>query len=208
MRVLVACEESQTVCKAFRELGHEAYSCDIQDCSGGHPEWHIKGDVLAHLGDGWDLIIAHPPCTYLSNAGACRLYPKKGQIDTDRFKKGIEAKNFFLSILNANCEKIAIENPVSSKVFEMPAHSQEIQPYMFGHPYTKKTRLWLKGLPELLPSNPVDPIGPYIPSGTGRKIKDKYGAAKRGDDSKNRSKTFQGIARAMAEQWTQVLEVV
>jgi len=201
MKILVACEESQAVCKAFRELGHEAYSCDIEPCSGGHPEWHIQDDVLAHLNDGWDMIIAHPPCTYLSNAGACRLYPQKGKIDNARYEKGIEAKRFFMSILNSNCSKIAIENPVSSKVFEMPPHTQEIQPHMFGHPYTKKTRLWLKGLPELIPTNPVNPIGPYIPSGTGRKIKEKYGAAKRGNDSKNRSKTFPGIAAAMAKQW-------
>lgn len=219
MKVLIACEESQVVCKAFREKGHIAYSCDIQECSGGHPEWHIQCDVLKVLDtehnalfwtmDGvghitpkkWDMIIAFPPCTYLSNAGACRLYPKKGQLDIERFNKGLKAKEFFLKILNADCPKIAVENPVSSKVFEMPKHTQEIQPYMFGHPYTKKTRLWLKGLSPLSPTNIVEPISPYCPSGTGRKQRDKYGAAKRGDDAKNRSKTFSGIAKAMAEQW-------
>ena len=159
MRVLVACEESQAVCKAFRALGHESCSCDIQECSGGHPEWHIKADALDLLEghtflfpqdrsaphsyvEKWDMIIAFPPCTYLSNAGACRLYPKKGQLDMERYKKGLQAKEFFLKFLNADCDRIAVENPVSSSVFEMPRHTQEIQPYQFNddgtHPYTKK----------------------------------------------------------------------
>lgn len=154
MKVLVACEESQRVCAAFRERGHEAYSCDIIDCSGRHPEWHIKQDVLPLL-DGnckfetedkmqheikgkWDLIIAHPPCTYLSNAGACRLYPKKGQLDQERYKKGLQAKAFFMKLYNADCEHICVENPIPSKVFEMPPYTQIIQPYEYGHPYSKK----------------------------------------------------------------------
>ena len=202
MKVLVACEESQAVTIELRRLGHEAYSCDIIPCSGGHPEWHLRQDVIPLLKEKWDMIIAFPPCTYLSNAGACRLYPKKGQIDIERYNKGLEAKEFFLKFLNADCPRIAVENPVSSKVFKMPPHTQEIQPYMFGHPYTKKTRLWLKGLPLLKATNEVKPISPYCPSGTGRKQRDKYGAAKRGEDAKNRSKTFPGIAKAMAEQWT------
>lgn len=201
MKILVACEESQAVTIELRKLGHEAYSCDIETCSGGHPEWHLQQDVLPILKEKWDMIIAFPPCTYLSNAGACRLYPKKGQLDPIRYEKGMKAKEFFLSILNADCSKIAVENPVSSKIFSMPKHSQEIQPYMFGHPYTKKTRLWLKGLPEIIPTNVVEPVSPYVPAGTGRKDKSKYGAAKRGDDAKNRSKTFDGIAKAMATQW-------
>ena len=201
MRILVACEESQAVTKELRRLGHEAYSCDIVECSGGHPEWHLQQDVLPLLKEHWDMIIAFPPCTYLSNAGACRLYPKKGELDMERYRKGLEAKEFFMAFLNADCPRIAVENPVSSKVFEMPQHTQEIQPYMFGDPYTKKTRLWLRGLPDLVPTDLVDPIGPYVPSGTGRKRRDKYGAAKRGEDAKNRAKTFPGIARAMADQW-------
>lgn len=201
MRILVACEESQAVTIAFRERGHEAYSCDIQPCSGGHPEWHIQGDVLEQLGKGWDMIIAHPPCTYLSNAGACRLYPQKGILNEERYYKGLQAKEFFMAIYNADCDKIVIENPVSSKIFKLPLHSQEIQPYQFGHPYTKKTRLWLKGLPKLIPTNIISPIAPYLPSGTGRKDRSKYGVVKRGQDSKERSKTFPGIAKAMAEQW-------
>lgn len=215
MKILIACEESQEVCKAFRAKGHEAYSCDVQECSGGHPEWHILGDALVAIQGGqvttmdgqthevgkWDMLIAHPPCTYLSNAGACRLYPRKGQLDMDRYRKGLEAKEFFLKFLNADCPRIAVENPVSSTVFEMPPHTQEIQPYIFGHPYTKKTRLWLRGLPELVATDIVEPVGPYVPAGTGRKDRSKYGAAKRGEDAKNRAKTFPGIARAMAEQW-------
>ena len=185
----------------LRRLGHEAYSCDIEPPSGGRPEWHIQGDVLPLLSQCWDMIIAFPPCTYLSNAGACRLYPRKGELDINRYHKGLAAKEFFLKFLNADCPRIAVENPVSSRIFEMPPHTQEIQPYMFGHPYTKKTRLWLKGLPPLTPTQPVEPIGPYIPAGTGRKDHTKYGAAKRGEDAKNRSKTFIGIAKAMAEQW-------
>lgn len=185
MNVLVACEESQRVCEAFRKRGHIAWSCDIQPCSGGYPEWHIKGDCIPLLngnvsftteaGGGqtqngrWDLIIAHPPCTYLSNAGACRLYPHKGEMDMERYRKGLEAKEFFMTIWGANCPKIAIENPVSCKVFDMPPYTQEIQPWMFGHPYTKKTRLWLKGLPPLMPTDIVEPISPYVPSGNGTK---------------------------------------
>lgn len=228
MKILVACEESQAVTIELRKLGHEAYSCDIEPCSGGHPEWHIQGDVLPLInGDGkplyekrawmhsifqtsdnawhdtpirWDMIIAFPPCTYLSNAGACRLYPHKGQLDEARYQKGLEGKAFFMEFYNADCPRIAIENPVSSTVFQMPIHAQEIQPWQFGHPYTKKTRLWLKGLPPLKPTDIVEPISPYVPAGTGRKDRAKYGAAKRGEDARNRAKTFPGIARAMAEQ--------
>jgi hypothetical protein len=201
MKILVACEESQAVTKAFRELGHEAYSCDIVECSGGHPEWHIMKDVREVLKEQWDMIIAFPPCTYLSNAGACRLYPKKGVLNQERYEKGLEAKEFFMMFYNSDCPKVAIENPVSSTIYNMPKHSQEIQPYQFGHPYTKKTRLWLKGLPQLVPTEIVEIISPYVPAGTGRKDRSKYGAAKRGEDAKNRSKTFLGIAKAMAEQW-------
>ena len=227
MKILVACEESQALTIELRRLGHEAYSCDIQECSGGHPEWHIKDDVLPLLNgdcafntmDGenhyisgrWDMIIAFPPCTYLSNAGACRLYPKKGQLDMERYQKGLQAKAFFLRFLNADCPHVAVENPVSSSAFEMPRHTQEIQPYQFNddgtHPYTKKTRLWLRGLPLLVPTTPgCKPAGPYVPAGTGRKNREKYGAAKRGEDAKNRAKTFSGIARAMAEQWAGPVE--
>lgn len=217
MKILIACEESQTVCKAMREHGHEAYSADIQEPSGGHPEWHILGDVLPiingncefvtmdgvkHVINGrWDMLIAHPPCTYLSNAGACRLYPHKGQLDNERYKKGLAAKEFFMKFLNSDCDKIAVENPVHCKVFDMPRHSQEIQPYQFGHPYSKKTRLWLKGLPPISPTKIVTQYSPFLPSGTSRKDKTKYGAKQCAHNSFDRSKTFPGIAEAMADQW-------
>ena len=119
LRVLIACEESQVVCTAFRELGHEAFSCDILPCSGGHPEWHIQDDVLKHLNDGWDLMIAHPPCTYLSRAGARWLH-QGGKINPDRYANGLKAKEFFLTLLNANIPMIAIENPTPLKIYELP----------------------------------------------------------------------------------------
>lgn len=246
MKVLVACEESQAVTTELRKLGHEAYSCDIIECSGGHPEWHIRQDVTQilnpsthyeqgynHFWEGmcfytaddrfhriegkWDMIIGFPPCTYLSNAGACRLYPKKGQLNMERYQKGLEAKEFFLKILNADCPRVVVENPVPSKVFDMPKHTQEIQPYEYQrldddeeqivHPYTKKTRLWIRGLPCLVPTSPdAKPIGPYCPAGTGRKDRSKYGSAKRGEDAKNRAKTFRGIAKALAEQMAGVAD--
>lgn len=193
MKVLVACEESQRVCIAFRNKGHEAYSCDILECSGGHPEWHIKDDVLKHLNENWDLIIAHPPCTYLSNAGARFLFPK-GVLNEERYKKGLAAKDFFMKLYNAPCSKICVENPVSSTIFNMPKHTQEIQPFEFGHPYKKKTRLWLKGLPKLKPTNIVE-----VSEST--KIAGNWFNKGGKDRQRNRSKTFEGIAKAMAEQW-------
>ena len=219
MKVLVACEESQRVCTAFRERGHESYSCDIIDCSGGHPEWHIKQDVLPlldgdcsfetmdkiqHKIDGqWDLIIAHPPCTYLSNAGACRLYPKKGQLDHERYKKGLQAKAFFMKLYNADCEHICVENPIPSKVFEMPPYTQIIQPYEYGHPYSKKTCLWIKGLQKLKPTKILSEYKPYVSCGSSKNKgnKDKAGFSRAGGAAKIRSKTFDGISAAMAEQW-------
>lgn len=155
MRVLVACEESQAVTIELRKLGHEAYSCDIEPCSGGHPEWHLQQDVTQLLKMKWDMIIAFPPCTYLSNAGAKHLW-KNHVLNEERYKKGLEAKEFFLQLLNADCPRVAVENPVSSRIFNMPPYTQEIQPYEFGHPVQKKTRLWLKGLPKLVPTNIVD----------------------------------------------------
>ena len=219
MKVLVACEESQRVCTEFRKLGHEAYSCDIEPCSGGHPEWHIQDDVLPllngncdfktvngdihHLIGKWDMIIGFPPCTYLSNAGACRLYPKKGQLNIERYQKGLKAKAFFLKILRADCEKIAIENPVPSKIYELPEKAQVIQPYEYGEPYTKKTYLWLKGLPLLQPTNIVKPLGPYVCGNSQMWQKQAANGTVYGKEksAKHRSKTFKGIAKAMAEQW-------
>lgn len=227
LKVLIACEESQRVCIAFRELGHEAYSCDIQEPSGGHPEWHILEDAISVLNPDketgfiafdtmggksiavhkWDLVIAHPPCTYLSNAGACRLYPKSGQLNQERYKKGLQAKEFFMRFLNADCEHIAVENPIPTRIFNLPPYSQIIQPYEYGHPYTKKTCLWLKGLPKLTPENIVKPLGGWV---CGNSEIWKRQAAKgevigKEKSAKHRSKTFEGIAKAMAQQWSNYL---
>ena len=217
MKVLVACEESQAVCKAFREKGHEAYSCDLYECSGGRPEWHIQGDALevinphqvssmfygivfrtvdgqAHAIKGkWDLIIAHPPCTYLSNAGARFLYPK-GILNEERLQKGLEAKELFMALYNADCEKICIENPIPSKVYGLPPYSQTVQPYEHGHPVQKKTCFWLKGLEPLKPTNVVE-------ERQSTKIAGNWFNKGGKDRQKNRAKTFTGIAKAMAEQW-------
>ena len=146
MKVLVACEESQAVTIELRRLGHEAYSCDIQPCSGGHPEWHLQVDALELLKLKWDMIIAHPPCTYLTNAGAMRLRVK-GEIDQERMEKAKEAKKFFMAFLEADCPKKAIENPLPGKIHQLPPYSQIIEPYMFGDPWKKRTCLWLRGLP-------------------------------------------------------------
>lgn len=146
MKILVACEESQAVTIEMRRLGHEAYSCDILPCSGGHPEWHLQVDALELLKMKWDMIIAHPPCTYLTNAGAVRMRVN-GEIQEERYAKAMEAKEFFLRFLNADCERIAVENPTPMKLVGLPEYTQAIQPYWFGHPYSKRTCLWLKGLP-------------------------------------------------------------
>lgn len=150
MRILIACEESQAVCTEMRRLGHEAYSCDIQECSGGHPEWHLQVDALELLKLKWDMIIAHPPCTYMTNAGAVRMRVG-GQIVEERLAKAMEAKAFFMAFYNADCPRIAIENPTPMKLIGLPDYDQAIQPYWFGHPYSKRTCLWLKGLPPLMP---------------------------------------------------------
>ena len=209
MNILVACEESQTVCTKFREKGHNAFSCDIVECSGGHPEWHIMQDVVPLLNgncefdtvDGakhkivgkWDLIIAHPPCTYLSNAGARFLYPK-GVLNEDRLKFGLAAKEFFMQLYNADCNKICVENPIPSRVFGLPKYSQTVQPYEHGHPFKKKTCLWLKNLPLLQPTDIVE-----VREST--KIAGNWFNKGGKDRQKNRAKTFPGIATAMAEQW-------
>ena len=203
-RILVACEESQRVTKQFRDLGYEAYSCDIQDCSGKHPEWHIKGDAINQAYSGkYDLMIAHPPCTYLSNAGARWLYPK-GKLNNERYKKGLDAKEFFMKLLNSPIERICIENPLPSKIFNLPKYTQIIQPYQFGEPYSKKTLLWLKNLPLLKHTDIIDNYKTYLPSNTGGK---KRGQSHRfvSINKIDSSKTFKGIAKAIANQWSKVL---
>ena len=220
MNVLVACEESQRVCKAFRNRGHNAFSCDILEPSGGRPEWHILGDVLPiisgrcefrdmrggwhEIQNKWDLIIAHPPCTYLSNAGACRMYKViNGErwINAARYELMLDGRDFFYKFLNADCDKIAIENPTPMKICGLPKPSQIIQPYMFGHPYSKRTLLWLKGLPCLWPTEIVAEHVPYLPSNTSNFAKGNGGSRGAIRGSKNYSKTFTGIAEAMADQW-------
>ena len=209
MKVLVACEESQRVCTEFRQRGHEAYSCDIEPCSGGHPEWHIKADVLpllngsssfrtvdgtAHRVDGkWDMIVAFPPCTHLASSGA-RYFKEKRE--DGRQEQGID---FFMQFVHADCGKIAIENPVGimSGIYRKP--DQIIQPYEFGDAFEKRTCLWLKGLPKLMKTNIVG-IPERQKLKSGKTMPAWYSKGGR-DRQKNRSKTFTGIAKAMAEQW-------
>ena len=215
MKVLIACEESQEVCKAFRARGHEAYSCDIQEPSGGHPEWHILGDAVpalrggqivtmddkGHYIDAWDLLIAHPPCTYLSNAGARHLW-KGHQLQEDRVMKGILGRDLFMRFWWADIPRICVENPVPSKVFCLPEYTQIIQPYQFGHPYSKKTCLWLKNLDPIMPTNIVEPIATWCPSGSySHKHDEKSKGMFTRDRARNRAKTFPGVARAFAEQF-------
>ena len=213
MRVLIACEESQAVCCEFRKLGIEAYSCDILECSGGHPEWHIKEDVLKIIHDDWDMMIAFPPCTHLAVSGAAWFEQKKKD---GRQKQGI---NFFMELVNAPIKKIAIENPIGimSKIYKKP--DQIIQPYYFGDPYQKTTCLWLKNLPKLYHNekpNLFDPVVTHTNKGEfhfwidgkTKKLKKQpkwYAEAflkNKKDIGKIRSKTFPGIAKAMATQWS------
>ena len=205
MKVLIACEESQTVCKAFRERGHEAYSCDILEPSGGHPEWHIQGDALKAIeSQQWDIIIAHPPCTYLTVTGN-RWYnvERYGEKAIQRYSDREEAMEFFMAIAEADCERIAIENPVGIMSSMWRKSDQIIEPWQFGDPYEKKTCLWLKGLPKLIPTNIVE-VPPRKTFASGRSMPAWYAEAWRlpkAERAKLRSKTFPGIAKAMAEQW-------
>lgn len=206
LKILVACEESQAVTIELRRLGHEAYSCDIEPCSGGHPEWHLQVDALELLKMKWDMIIAFPPCTYMTNAGAVMM-KVNGEIVQDRFEKSMKAKEFFMSFYNSDCPKIAIENPTPMKIVGLPPYSQVVQPYMFGHPYSKRTCLWLKGLPILMATDIVSDYEPYINGG----CKDANGnyrkfQGRKERDPKTRSKTFPGLAKAMAEQWAGKVE--
>jgi len=204
MRILVACEESQAVTIEMRRLGHEAYSCDIQECSGGHPEWHIKGDALELLKMKWDMIIAHPPCTFLTAASAVRLFNHDGSVkDEARYQKGVEAAKFFRMFWEADCSRIAIENPTPLKTFGLPAYSQTIEPWWFGDPWKKRTCLWLKGLPPLMATDVVEPQGLWVGSTCANRDPTIYTRYKlhSNRDQKRRAKTFPGIARAMAEQW-------
>jgi len=202
VRVLVACEFSGRVRDAFLKRGHDTISCDLLPTES--PGSHYQGDVFDIIDDGWDLMIAHPPCTYLSKAGARWLH-QGGTINKQRYEKGLEAKEFFLKLLNANIPRIAIENPTPLKIYELPKHNQTIQPYMFGHPFSKRTLLWLKNLPKLKPTEVIKNYFPFLPSNTGGKKRGQqysFGVSK---SSKESSTTFKGVADAMAEQWGKIL---
>lgn len=234
LKVLIACEESQEICKAFRRLNHEAYSCDIQDCSGNHPEWHIKGDCsnlingtcefmtcdgkVHYIDDKWDILIAHPPCTYLTNAGNKYFnIDKYGEKAIQRYKNRELAIDFFMSFINANCKHICVENPIGCMSSKYRKPNQIIHPFMFGDMYTKATCLWTKGLPILKPTfdltiedckkyHNYDPKK-YSYGFSG--FKDENGKSIPFRDprtAKLRSKTFQGIAKAIAEQWSIYVE--
>ena len=205
MKVLIACEESQAVTKEFRALGHEAYSCDILPCSGGHPEWHIQDDVFNIVGGGYDLMIAHPPCTYLSVSGARHLYNKDKTPNMERYKNQALALNFVQKLMDVNIPKIAIENPVSVISTKIRKPDQIIQPWMSGDEATKTTCLWLKNLPLLTPTNIVGKGERTIfKSGKSHPkwYADALANAKTPQERRTlRSKTFRGIALAMATQW-------
>lgn len=218
MNVLVACEESQEVCKAFRERGHRAFSCDIQECSGGHPEWHIKGDILPLLNGNctfttvdththtqagcWDMIIAHPPCTYLTIAGNKWFKPEYAERFPNRGELRKDAIDFFMRIANADCERIAIENPVCVMSSYWRKPDQYIEPYFFGDAEKKKTGIWLKGLRKLVPTNVVEPVIVHCKSGANEpRWHMETMKLPKAERSRERSKTFPGIAKAMAEQW-------
>ena len=192
IRVLIACEFSGVVRDAFAAKGHDAWSCDIlpTERSGNH----IQRDVLEILNDGWDLMIAHPPCTYLSNAGARFLYPK-GVLNTDRLAQGLDAKELFMALLNADIPRICIENPIPSSAYLLPAYNQIIQPSYFGHPFQKRTCLWLKNLPPLMSTGIYE-------TAESSKIAGNWFNKGGKERQKNRAKTFQGIADAMSSQWS------
>lgn len=210
MKVLIACEESQAVTKEFRKLGHEAFSCDILPCSGGHPEWHFQEDVFEVIDKGWDLMIAHPPCTFLAVSGARWLYNKDGTPNEERFYNQKQALDFVEMLMNAKIDKIAIENPISVISSAIRKPDQIIQPYMFGDSASKSTCLWLKNLPLLKPTNIVSKgeFFEFKDRKTGKMKKQPmwyYEALQQAKTPQERrslrSKTFKGIAEAMANQW-------
>ena len=222
-RLLVCCEESQRVCMAFRKRGWEAYSCDIEPCSGGHPEWHIQQDVLPLINGGcefdtvdsehhivkgeWDLLICHPPCTYLTLTGNKWFKPEFRDRFPDRIQQRQEAIEFFMKFANAKCKHIAIENPVGVMSSQWRRPNQYIEPYYFGDPEKKKTGLWLVGLPNLIPTNIVEPVIIHCKSGANepRWHMESMSLPEK-ERSRVRSQTFIGIANAMAEQWSSYIE--
>jgi hypothetical protein len=210
MRILVACEESQAVTKELRKLGHEAFSCDLLPCSGGYPEWHYQQDVFEVIDKGWDMMIAHPPCTFLAVSGARWLYNKDGSKNEERWKNQAEALDFVQRLMDAPIDKIAIENPISVISSNIRKPEQIIQPWMFGDKAQKSTCLWLKNLPLLEPTDIVEK-GEFIEFISKKGVKKKqpkwyFDALKNAKTPEERrtlrSKTFKGIAEAMAKQWT------
>jgi hypothetical protein len=220
MKILVACEESQAVTIELRKLGHEAYSNDVIDCSGGNPEWHLKMCALEAIKSRkWDMIIGFPPCTYLTNPGAQYLsHPEDLHLEfwdrrvnpkyQDRRNQMIDAISFVKEIYNSDCDLIAIENPTGKLSTEWKKPDQIIHPFQFGDPFKKRTCLWLKGLPNLTDTNLVEPLYHYTSNSTrggllkdGTRKKSSLPIFKAWDSSKDRSKTFTGIAKAMADQW-------
>ena len=199
MKVLIACEESQTVCKAFRELGHEAYSNDIVECSGGHPKWHLQMDVFDAIKlHNWDMMIAHPPCTYLAVSGIHWNNKISGRRELTE-----EGLQFVQKLMDVNIDRICIENPVSVISSKIRKPEQTIKPCQFGEDSTKKTCLWLKNLPKLIPTKIIEPSKHVTKSG---RVYDKWWfetclITNLKERAKVRSKTFNGIAKAMAEQW-------
>jgi site-specific DNA-cytosine methylase len=197
--ILLACEESQAVTKAFRDLGHDAYSCDILPTSGDHPEWHLQQDVLPILDEQWDMIIAFPPCTHLATSGA-RWFKEK--IADGRQQEGID---FFMAFTNLRCPRVVIENPVGIMSTNYRKPDQIIQPWMFGESFAKKTCLWIKGVPHLVPTDIVDE-GEYCYYPSGKRMSKWYANSPVGERKTLRSKTFQGIANAMADTWGPLIE--
>ena len=208
-KILVACEESQAITIKLRDLGHEAFSCDILPCSGGHPEWHLQGDVFNYVNKGWDIMIAHPPCTYLSVSGARHLYNKDGSKNLERYENQKLALEFVQKLMDVPISRIAIENPVSVISTKIRKPDQIVQPWMFGDEATKTTCLWLKNLTKLEPTKIVGKGERTIfKSGKSHPkwYADAFALAKTPSERRNlRSKTFQGMAQAMADQWTKNL---
>lgn len=191
-KVLIACEASQVICTAFRNGGFEAYSCDLQDCYGGHPEWHLKMDALAALRlMDWSLVVAHPPCTYLSAAGANSMY-RAGEMVIDRCMLSLKAAVFFLRFFSDYSGKLAVENPRPLLYPGLPKYTQVICPTDFGHEYTKRTCLWLRDLPPLLPTH-------------GKYLNARSWLNHVSSNPNRRARSFEGIAQAMVEQWGPLL---
>lgn len=205
VKILIACEESQVICKTFRKLGYEAYSNDLIECSGNHPEWHLQMDVFEAIKlKKWDLMIAHPPCQYLTVTANRSFLNNPG-----RWEKRLEAIKFVYKLMNVDIHHICIENPVGVISTHIRKPDQYIQPYQFGHPDSKKTGLWLKNLPLLIPTNIVEPEYIYPKNGSTHRMSKTHANSSSTNNKNNaklRSVTYQGIADAMVNQWSNYLK--